>query len=144
MSLKLVPCSESDWDQFVESSPEGTLFVRSDFFRSHGSEVRFVQCLDEDGTVLAGLAMNSEGPISLLPFQAYNGLIFSDLSHLKTTKRLEKRFASSELFALELFQRPSPGLLAKHWKVQDMRPFDWLNYHEREKGFFRIGVRYTS
>jgi hypothetical protein len=114
------------------------------FQRAYTVAPRFFLC-ELAGVPIAGLGLISEsGKVAPGLFQSYNGLHFREAPGLKLYKRIEERFAASEALAKYLFSEFKDVALNHHSTVQDMRPFDWINFHEREKGHFKIRVLYTS
>jgi hypothetical protein len=136
--------NKKDWDIFVDSSPQGTVFHKSYFLESYGEPVKYLRYSKGEES-LAGFAFIelSEG-MKLMPYQAFSGIIMRDFSGLDEYERNEHTFNILETFAGYLFQRYSRVEFSNHWTIIDMRPFDWLNYYEREKGYYRINICYTS
>jgi len=142
--MKIFEWHREDWDIFVDKSPQGTIFNKSCFLESYNQPVRYLKCTSGDQD-LAGFAFveTPEG-IKSMPYQTFNGIIFRDLSDLKQYRRNETIFSVLQSFAEYLFHCYREVEFENHWDIIDMRPFDWLNYHEREKGYYRVIIRYTS
>ncbi|MGZ3698281.1 MAG: hypothetical protein ACXWPM_04235 [Bdellovibrionota bacterium] len=142
--MEIVETDQPTWDDFVERSPQGTIYVKSCFLKSFGKPVRYLFCKDRE-EIQAGIALtvSEDGESLRNPFQAYNGVLFRDLSPQKLYKQNEIRFSVLETFATTLFSQYRRLEIDHDPTVIDMRPFDWVNYHEREKGFYQVGVHYT-
>ncbi|HDY87004.1 MAG TPA: GNAT family N-acetyltransferase, partial [bacterium] len=142
--MKIIECDKVAWDNFVDTSPQGNIFCKSCFLESYQKRVKYLQCI-KGNEVYAGFAfVESSRGIEPMPYQVYCGLIFKNLEHLKMYKQNEFKFAAASCFAKYLFNNYDEIHFTNHWDVIDFRPFDWLNYFEREKGYYRIDVRYTS
>lgn len=132
------------WDAFVDASPQGTVFNKSFFLKSYGQPVKFLICWKGEEPVAGlGFVWHDEG-IAAIPYGVYNGIIFKDFSGLSHYRTNETRFEALEALALYLFESCKQVDFTNHWDIIDMRPFDWLNYNDRAKGYYQIFPRYTS
>jgi len=138
---ELRDCDETIWEAFVEESSVSTLFSSVSFLKTTGRKLRYLLCVD-GGEVIGGVALPI-GPRGIEEV-IYGGLLYSDLPTAKDYKRIEKRFAMGERIARDLFDTYPEVALSNYWNVTDMRPFQWHNYHEPEKGAYRVDVRHTS
>jgi hypothetical protein len=142
--MKIVECNKPVWDAFVDKSPQGIVFCKSFFIESYKKDVRYLQCV-KGREAYGGFAfVETSKSIQPMPFHAYCGIILKDLSDLKLYKQNDLRFSVLSCFAEYLFNNYNEIYFMNHWDIIDFRPFEWLNYHQKEKGFYRIGVRYTS
>ncbi|OGD63352.1 hypothetical protein A2160_02605 [Candidatus Beckwithbacteria bacterium RBG_13_42_9] len=136
--------TKKEWDIFVKTSPQGDIFCQSCFLGSYNQPIKYLRCSRGEET-LAGFAfIESAKQIRSMPFQGYSGIIFKDFSNLTPYHRNLIVFSVLSAFAEYLFSHYDQVIFNNHWEIIDMRPFDWLNYHQREKGYFKISVRYTS
>lgn len=142
--MNICEWDKSSWDNFVNESPEGTIFCKNCFLESYGLPVRYLKCLNGDEVVAGYAFAESADGIVRLPYQLYCGIIFKDLSGLSCYRQNEIVFSVLEEFAAYLFEHFNRVEITNHWDIVDMRPFDWYNYHEREKGYYQISVGYTS
>lgn len=142
--MKIIECKQEEWDSFADSSKEGTVFCKSYYLKSYEKAVRHLLCL-KGGSPFGGFSFVESGDsIRPMPFHVYSGIIFSDLSKLKTHKQNETKFTVTECFAEYLFNKYKEVSFINHWDVTDIRAFDWVNYHEKEKGHYKAFIRYTS
>jgi len=79
-----------------------------------------------------------------MPYCVLNGIIFKNFDGLTQYTVNETIFYALEAFALHLFEHYRDVAFSNHWDVLDMRAFDWVNYHERDKGHYQMIPRYTS
>jgi hypothetical protein len=142
--MKIIECDKLTWDDFADKSPQGTVFCKSYFLESYKKNVKYLQCLKGE-EVFGGFAfVETSRSIVPMPYHVYCGIIFKDISYLKPYRQNEVRFSVSSSFAEHLFNNYNEIFFINHWDIIDLRPFEWFNYHEKEKGFYQIDVRYTS
>lgn len=138
---------EEIWDKFVEASPQGNIFVYSKFLDSLNKKYNLVTCYDNNKIIAGAVILFSENgePLdSVHPFTQYQGILLSDNSHLKIHSKISSEFKVLEFFIQELVRYYKKFCFCQSWKLDDMRPFQWHNYHEPEKGLFNINLRYTA
>lgn len=135
------------WDDFVKRSPQRSIFVQTKFLDALQTGYRLVSCRDR-GEIVAGVVfmLDADGkPIcSTFPFTQYQGVQLSNFSDLPTHSRLSKEFVLLEYFVAELAARFSHFSLNHSWRLQDFRPFQWFNYHERGGSRFAFDLRYSA
>ncbi|MBI3601356.1 MAG: GNAT family N-acetyltransferase [Candidatus Omnitrophica bacterium] len=142
--MEIKGCSQEYWDLFVDASAQGTVFNKSFFLKSYGHPVSYLICYKGE-EVVAGFGLVKEGDnIRPMPYSVLGGIIFKDLVELNNYRRNETIFMALEAFAQYLFDHYTEVDFTNHWDITDMRAFDWVNYHDRQKGYYQIFPRYTS
>ncbi|MBU2548461.1 MAG: GNAT family N-acetyltransferase [Proteobacteria bacterium] len=146
--FELIPALPDErWDEFVEASPQGTIFSLSRylealerdsecFYVMRGQEVKaalcYTPCPDEAGCELDDLAI-------------HNGIMFKNDETKKETKARFERFEITEFIINELDGRMKRIELALAPQFEDLRPFLWHNYHSKDPHLkFETDLRYTS
>lgn len=135
------------WDTFVSTSPQRSIFVYSRFLDSLQAKYDLVTCYDKDkivaGTVI--IYTDSGTPIDTpFPFTQYQGVLLADNSTLATHSQLTLELKIVTDFIAQLTDHFSSYSLSQSWRLRDLRPFQWHNYHEPDKGRFKIDLRYTG
>jgi hypothetical protein len=137
---------DSDWDQFVERSPHGTIYSSSDFLIATEHRLGLWKCFKKNqpiGLIVTGETQDGSGTCHI-PQAVYSGLIAAP--HSKDTVSAH---AYSESFR---FTAAALNHLCKTYKVvtlktspffQDIRPFLWHNYGS-DLAKFELDLRYTS
>jgi len=133
------------WDESVDSSRQGTIYLRSDFIRSLG--VRHSDYLVYLGDrPMAGCTVLEDESGGVLktacPFVPYQGFFFVN-NEQRNYKRIRTEFDLTEYLIRELLN-VYRGLSQLHYALDDFRPFLWHNYHSPEKGRFKIDLSYTG
>ncbi|MDD5092640.1 MAG: hypothetical protein PHQ23_17210 [Candidatus Wallbacteria bacterium] len=146
--FELTDSFQSDlWDSLVDNSPQGTVFIESDFLSS--TSTRHEKYLIFKGQDLkAGICVciseNGEDCI-LDDLVVYNGLIFREDERKKDSRARLERFELTEFTIDFLTKRFRTIEISLSPHFEDIRPFLWHNYHEQAPGKrFIVDVRYTS
>lgn len=135
------PCGcDEDWDQFNEASPQGSIYSCS----------AFLNCLPvkkdrlffkQNGVIVASvLIMYSE---DVATFSMYQGISLAPINgniHSRYNQQLKVLTALLEDLTKE-YQTLDFSL--SHY-FDDLRAFQWINYHVPDKGNFQINLNYTG
>lgn len=135
------------WDVFVSTSPHRSIFVSSKFLDSLQVAYDLVTCYEKD-KIIAGtvLIYSSVGePLDgAFPFTQYQGILLADNSPKTTHSQITHEFKIVEYFIRQLTDHFKKCCFCHSWRFRDLRPFQWHNYHEPEKGQFNTDLRYTG
>ena len=135
------------WDRFVSSSPQRSIFVKSKFLDSLNANYDLVTCY-ENNKIVAGVviiyAVSGEPINTIFPFTQYQGMLLSDYSSQAIHSQITHEFNVVEYFIDQLSDHYEKYCLCNSWRLRDMRPFQWFNYHEPEKGKFKLDLRYAA
>jgi ribosomal protein S18 acetylase RimI-like enzyme len=147
-ALQMVEDEDGEaWDAFVSSSPQRSIFVQRKFLDALQAGYRLVSCRERGEIVAATVIMlDDDGkPVgSVFPFTQYQGVLLGDYSSLPNHSRVAREFKLLEFFLSALVDRFSHVCMCQSWRLQDMRPFQWLNYNVPDGGRFRLELRYTG
>ena len=108
----------NEWDEFVESSPQGTIFSTTRWLRF--MELPFKIYGYYHGNQLIGGMANFDNPAPLTPFQ---GILVSDRPGAKYTTLLS--LYNEVAKALIPY---APKQFYNHWTFPDIRPFKWSGW----------------
>lgn len=135
------------WDVFVSTSPQRSIFVSTQFLDSLGVDYDLVSCY-EKGKIVAGTVVlyssRGEARTSVFPFTQYQGMLLSDNSIKAAHSQITHDFKVVEYFIRQLTEHYKGCCFCHSWRLADLRPFQWHNYHEPDKGQFKIDLRYTG
>ncbi|MEH2158831.1 GNAT family N-acetyltransferase [Nostoc sp.] len=135
------------WDDFVENSTQGTVFAKSEFLNSLGVTFQIITVYFREKIVAGTVILFSEDGNILpapFPFTPYQGLLLADNFTKTDHKRNSEEFLILTWFIEQLIEKLEKISLAHSWQLQDIRPFQWYNYHTPEKGKFEVQLRYTG
>jgi len=135
------------WDAFVLTSPQRNIFVYSKFLDSLQTNYDLVTCYNK-GKIVAGAVIiyaDSGRPVDTpFPFTQYQGMLLADNSSLAAHSQITQEFKVVEYFITQLTEHFKKFCLCQSWRLGDLRPFQWHNYHEPEKGVFELKLRYSG
>lgn len=135
------------WDKFSATSPQGSIFTNSKFLDSLNIKYRLITVYDK-GKIVAGapiLFSDSDLPLSQIhEFTQYQGLILAGRSQEHPHSKITHDFKAAEFILSELTKKYKNFSLCQHWRYKDLRSFQWLNYHEIDKGVINLELRYTG
>ena len=148
MKYEIVPTkADKNWDDFIEASPQGTIFSHSDYLNALGKEYSlfYVYTGREICAALALVLSENRDGYALDDLVIYNGIMYSKkLSERKLTSRYSEQFRIAEYIIEQLGRKNSKIEMALSPYYEDMRPFLWYNYHaENVRHKFSIDLRYT-
>lgn len=148
MNLKLVKCnSKKKWDYFVNQSSQGNIFCSTLFLDSIkvDYELYFVEekLTPHLGAIV--LKQNNQPIVAPYPFTMYQGLLFSGFSQaFPIHKKIKWGLTVCNFLLAEMEKKYKMISFCLHYNTGDLRSFRWFNYHEPEKGQFKINLNYTG
>ena len=135
------------WDDFVESSPQGTVFSLSEYL--HLAVDNYKRFWVKKGSAIKGgisVVLTPDGTECVLDdLVIHNGLMFAQDESIKPVRARQERFEITEYVISWLTKQYKKVELALSPQFEDLRPFLWHNYHSTEtRDRFGIDLRYTS
>ncbi|MEW6608393.1 MAG: GNAT family N-acetyltransferase [bacterium] len=130
------------WDEFVQKSPQGTIFSSSkwlEIITSLSGEFKILTCYKGD-ELIGGISFVERKEkrfkyIFIPKFTPYGGILCKDPSSLSYKKRITLQRDVANTIIPELIKTYDKITMAHHISYEDIRPFTWNNFtHE---------VRYT-
>lgn len=135
------------WDGFAARSPQRSIFVLSRFLDSLSVNYDLVTCYDGDKIVAGTVIIYSDSgkPMtSVYPFTQYQGILLAEGPTAQVHSRITREFRITAHVIAEIARHYGSFCLCQSWRFRDLRPFQWHNYHEPEKGVCRLDLRYTG
>lgn len=134
------------WDDFVRRSPQGTPFMLSAMLKA-SAETAERWALFEGERALAVAPVFRDGggrPCPPPAFMFYQGLLLEPAGDIGGHRGVTRRFRVVEAFLRLLAERHDRLEFHQHWSFEDLRPFQWLNYNDPDRGRFDIKLMYTG
>lgn len=135
------------WDEFVESSPQGTIFSNSEYLQHIGRKFKLFYVL-RGNELKAGVSLilsDDEKSTEIDDLVIYNGIMFVADKRQKHVSAIFERFEITEYIINELNKKYEKIEMALSPHFEDSRPFLWHNYHsENISEKFSFVLKYTS
>lgn len=146
MNYQFEECLDYDnWDNFATNSPQSNIFCNTSYLdaRHESFKLFFVR---KNGNVILGciLILDKNGKTCITP-SMYQGILFDNYistipihrSAKITLEVIEFLFFNLEKYYINL-------KFSLHYSINDIRAFQWFNYHNTDKAKFLIQPRYTG
>jgi len=137
--------SDDVWNTFIDSSPHGSVFSQTPFLNA--LQVPHERLfLDLDGkTVASALIINPNSPDfhGPYPYSQYQGIALAPIVG-GIHKVVQKSLKTLEAILPVLTEKHENLELCLHPSLQDLRGFQWFNYHIPERGQFDIRILYSG
>ena len=139
-------CSDKkQWDEFVSASPQGNLFCQTWFLDTLQKKYELlIVCKGESILMGAIITKDEDAQPTLKPFMYQGLLIGSSVAKLAVHKRVKKVLELVEFLLAKIEIKYRQICFSLHPSFKDLRSFQWHNYHEPEKGEFKIDLNYTG
>jgi GNAT superfamily N-acetyltransferase len=148
MSLILNICdNKQKWDSFVELSPQGNIFCKTPFLDALEEDYDLILIEEHNQLKMGGIILKqNEKPIRApYPFTMYQGILFDkSIYNMPRHRRIKKAMEITQYLLTTLVEYYNRISFCLHYNVDDLRSFQWFNYHHPEKGQFLISLRYTG
>jgi len=136
-----------EWDRFVDSSPQGTIFSYS-YYLQAAVDNWGIYWVKKGQQIKAGFSVvlnDSRDSTILDDLVVYNGLMFAPSNGQNKARVKLENFSVTE-FVIEWMGATFKSInMALSPQVGDMRPYLWHNYHsQRQTDHFSLDLRYTS
>jgi len=135
-----------DWDEFVESSPQGTIFVQSEFLYTSGTRPSLWYCLKNEQVMGAAALFESADGLDCIHtgLFVYSGILFKPADPMQNASQTSsEHFRITSSIIRDLVKKYRRVEMAVHHSFSDLRPFLWHNY-ETSGPHFDTSIRYTS
>jgi len=147
-NYKLELCNDMClWDAFVNESPQGSVFNYSKFLSSvnNSNLYYFVKKGEELVSAFSLMLDLNNTPLEPLPFiQYFNNIMFKENSSILSRKKIIEQFKITEFIIDEVVSKYKQFHLINTPEFNDIRPFKWYNYHNKNAGTFKNDILYTA
>jgi hypothetical protein len=141
LAIRYMEPSEYDiWDEFVETSPQGTIYSSTLWLSLSGMPFKVLGCFDGNNELVGGISFTESrrygfkritSPL-LTPFQ---GILLKEDPQLKMPRKISRRTSIVDSIIRKLEEDYDGISFRNHITFDDIRPFSWHGYS--------INVRYT-
>jgi hypothetical protein len=134
------------WDAFIDSSPDGSIFFTSNYLISIGCRLGLYHCYNSNELrALVAVVETSDGVSAILDdLVIYSGICFGRPTHGQNqAQQNSERHEISTFIASALADRYERVEFSLTPSINDVRAFLWHNYSQEHRRY-RVDVRYTS
>lgn len=136
---------DENWNEFVAKSPNGTIFLTSDYLNNLDINFEAFYCLKSNELVGGFLAILDDKRDKIIGHDLviYDGILYRDFSKLNNSQKLSEEFKVQQAVGEFVANNYSSAKITLHYSIKDVRPLLWVNYHS-EGPNFHPDIRYTS
>ncbi|MBX4261737.1 GNAT family N-acetyltransferase [Clostridium estertheticum] len=120
------------WNEFVDKSPQGSIFAKTFWLDAVGSYYKILGCFDKGNRLVAGMPITetNKGHVSMPKLTQTLGILFNDFSQMKYVKKISKEKDITMEFVNNI-----PKLkyfdCKFHYNFTNWMPFMWKGYKEQ-------------
>jgi hypothetical protein len=122
------------WNEFVDKSPQGSIFAKSFWLDAVGTKYNILCCFDKGDRMIAGMpiAESKSEYITMPKLTQTLGIIFSDFSEMKYVKKIskEKDIIMEFVDNIPKFKCFDCGF---HYNFTNWMPFMWKGYKQQTR-----------
>lgn len=132
------------WDEFVLTSPQRSVFVYSKFLDSLDAKYDLVTCYEKN-KIVACVPVRLGGVEELgIATWPYQGVLLQKNEYKEVHSQVANELRILNFFIKEISEHYQCYCLVNSWRLQDLRAFSWLNYHEKSKSKIKNELYYTG
>lgn len=146
MTFTLTQCKNKPlWDNFVATSPQGSVFCTTPFLDVLGNEYELLFVEQDNIQKLGVVVLKRDGQPLHTAYPFYHGILFDgSIRNMPNHRRVKWSLEVTDFLLAEMEKRYNRLSFCLHPSFEDMRSFSWFHYHEPEKGKFNISFWYTA
>lgn len=138
------PKNLENWEKFEVNSPQSSIFSSIDSIKSFKKETDLFEVRKGD-EIKSLVYLYSEDKKNILSEpHIYSGILFGPKNNQKNCRYIAEKFNLTEIIIEKILLKYSKVEINLHYNFDDIRPFQWLNYHNPDKPKFEINNRFTS
>jgi len=146
MSYQLIKCMNDDtWNEFVKTSPQSNLFCQTNFLDACQQDYDLL-LVTKGELILSGIAIiKGDDGVPVKDQFMYQGVLFSKyIESLSSHKKIKKALELTQFLLIELESIYGVVSLSLHHSLDDLRGFQWYNYHNSKGLQPRLDLHYTG
>lgn len=133
--------NNDNWDKFQDDSSEGSVYLYSNYINSLNIDNEKIYLKDNENNLLASAVIFKN--FNRIPYSMYQGISIANFN-LGNQKETAKRFLIISEFIRLILINYDKVFFTLSPNFYDLRPFQWINFHEENKPKFKFNLRYTA
>lgn len=130
------------WQNFEKVSPQSSIYSSLEAIIHFKQNLKLYKVLKGEELKSLIYLYTSNNEVFSEPL-IYSGLLFLPKKSQKNFRYLTEKFKITELIIEKVLSKYRKIDLNLHFNFEDVRPFLWHNYHEKDKLNYKINIRYT-
>lgn len=122
------------WNEFVDNSPQGSIFAKTFWLDAVGAKYNILGCFDKGKRLVAGMPITetNKGYVAMPKLTQTLGIVFSDFSKMKYVKKIskEKDIIMEFVDNIPKFKYFDCGF---HYNFTNWMPFMWKGYKQQTR-----------
>ena len=136
---------DSDWDDFVYASDQGTIYSYSIFLKELLSDIECWYILKNQEKVAAIAVVTNHGNVVGHDLVIYSGILYSPLDpQMNKAQVLSEQYKITNYVVNFITGKYGDILFSSYVSFTDVRPFTWFNYGNENARYFKVNIKYTA
>jgi len=146
MQYELIKCNDKNqWDKFILTSPQNNIFCSTKFLDAWLEDYELHLIKKGEFFLLGAVICMDKSGMPVVPQFMYHSVCFGQLfNNYKYHKRVNKSLEVLDYYLSELVNQFDQISFSLFHTYEDIRSFQWFNYHEPGEGRFKIDINYTG
>lgn len=143
MILTIEKCVDDlKWDNFISMSPHSSIYLTSRILNQSFNQFDKLFFFDQNKMIIASAIIKKDKKYN--DYTEYQGLALSKPNGSNTIQKIvTDQFKKTETVLNLLEKKYKTFNLSLHPNITDLRPFQWLNYHNTKKKI-SFSLKYTA
>jgi lipid II:glycine glycyltransferase (peptidoglycan interpeptide bridge formation enzyme) len=122
------------WNEFVDKSPQGSIFFKTFWLDAVGTRYSIMGCFDKGDKLVAGMPITEgkKGHLTMPKLTQTLGIVLSDFSEMKYVKKISKEKDIIMSFA-DNFPKFKNFNYGFHYNFTNWMPFMWKGYKQQSR-----------
>ena len=134
----------SNWSKFESNSPQSNIFSSIESLKTYRNNLHLFEIRKGDEIKCLVYLYSEDGKNILSDPLIYSGILFGPQKDQKNCRYLSEKFNLTEIIIDKILINYLSIDINLHYNLEDIRPFQWLNYKDNNKPSFEINNRFTS
>jgi len=132
------------WDDFVCKSPQNNIFCQTRFLDVLKEDYDLLTIVNNEGILIGAIVLRDKNDVIIDPYPNHGVLVSSHFDDIASHKKVSQLLELTKILINECVKRYIRVHFSMHISFNDIRSFQWHNYHLNKKDQFKVDVSYTG
>ena len=132
------------WDDFVCKSPQNNIFCQTIFLDVLQEDYDLLTIINNGGILIGAIVLRDKNDVIIDPWMYHGVLVSSHFDDIPNHKKVNQLLELTKILINECVKRCIRVHFSMHTSFNDIRSFQWHNYHLNKKDQFKVDVSYTG